>query len=152
MCIVSTFPFLWLHPQHAEVLGLGTEPALHHPPEPQQWQHQILNLLIHKRTPTIFFFFLLLRAKKLHLWHMEVPRLGVESALQLLAYIPLPQQCRIWATSGTCTAAHSNARSLTHKARQGIEPTSSWILVAFVTAESQWELYKLFLWTVKWWM
>ena len=34
----------------------------------------------------------------LHIWHMVVPRLGVELELQLLAY----------------TIAHSNARSLTH--------------------------------------
>ena len=32
--------------------------------------------------PTVFFFFL-----GWHPWHMEVPRLGVESELQLLAYI-----------------------------------------------------------------
>ena len=38
-----------------------------------------------------------LRAKN-KVWHMEVPRLGVESELQLLAYV----------------AAHSNAGSLTH--------------------------------------
>ena len=47
---------------------------------------------------------------------MEVPRLGVESELQLLAY----------------TTAHCNARSLTHWARPGIKPESSWILVGFV--------------------
>ena len=33
-----------------------------------------------------------------HPWHMEVPRLGVQLELQLLAY----------------TTAHGNARSLTH--------------------------------------
>ena len=33
------------HPQHAEVPRLGIEP------EPQQWQHQILNLLSHQGTP-----------------------------------------------------------------------------------------------------
>ena len=34
----------------------------------------------------------------------------------------------------------ANARSLIHRARPGIEPTSSWIPVGFVTAEQQWEL------------
>ena len=34
---------------------------------------------------------------------------------------------------------HSNAGSLTHRARPWIEPTSSWILVRFVTSEPQWE-------------
>ena len=58
-----------------------------------------------------------------HPAHMEVPRLGVKSELQLPAY----------------TTAHGNAESLTHWARPGIEPTSSWVLVGFVTAERQWE-------------
>ena len=44
-----------------------------------------------------------------HLWHMEVPRLRVESELQLPA----------------CTTAHSNAGSLTHWVRPGIESESS---------------------------
>ena len=55
---------------------------------------------------------------------MEVPRLGVKSELQLLAY----------------TTAHSNARSLTHWARPGIKPASSWILVGFITTKPLWEL------------
>ena len=65
---------------------------------------------------------------------MEVPRLG----MQLLAYTtaiamqdpsPVPY-----------TTAHSNAGSLTHWVRPGMEPASSWILVGFVTAEPQQEL------------
>ena len=36
--------------------------------------------------------------------------------------------------------SHSNSESLTHEARPGIEPVSSWILVGFVSAEPQWEL------------
>ena len=59
-----------------------------------------------------------------HLQHMEVPRLGVEPELQLPAY----------------ATAHVNARSLTHCVRPGVEPTSSWIPVRFVTTEPQWEL------------
>ena len=50
---------------------------------------------------------------------MEVPGLGVESELQLLTY---------------ATAA-AMPNPLTHSARPGTEPTSSWILVGFVTAE-----------------
>ena len=38
--------------------------------------------------------------------------------------------------------AHSNTASLTHWARQGIEPVSSWILVRFITAEPPRELLK----------
>ena len=54
-----------------------------------------------------------------HLWHMEVPRLGVEWELQLLAY----------------TTAHGNAGSFTHWVTPGIESTFSWILVKFITTE-----------------
>ena len=60
---------------------------------------------------------------------MEVPRLGVKSELQLLVY----------------ATVHSNARSFTHWSRPGIEATSSWIPVGFVTSVPQQELLKLFL-------
>ena len=53
---------------------------------------------------------------------------------------PQPQQCQIQATSATYTTAHSNTESLTHWAKPGIEPTSSWILVGFVTSEPWQEL------------
>ena len=46
---------------------------------------------------------------QLHLWHMEVPSIGAESALQLQAY----------------TEAWGNTGSLTYLARPGIEPASS---------------------------
>ena len=55
---------------------------------------------------------------------MEDPRLGVQSELQLPAY----------------TTAHSNAGSLPHWARLGIEPVSLWILVRFSSSEPPWEL------------
>ena len=48
---------------------------------------------------------------------------------------PQPQQCQIRAASATYSTAHGNARSLTHRARPGMEPASSWILVGFVTTE-----------------
>ena len=62
--------------------------------------------MLHSQTPTFFFFFLLFLGP-----HMEIPRLGVQSELQLL---PIPQQCRIQALSVTYSTAHSNTRSLTH--------------------------------------
>ena len=40
--------------------------------------------------------------------------------------------------------SHSNAGSLTHWARPGIEPASSWMLVRFVSTEPQWELQGFF--------
>ena len=54
--------------------------------------------------------------------------------------MPQPQQCGIQALFLTYTKAHSNARSLTHWLRPGIEPTSLWILVRFVSTEPQWDL------------
>ena len=45
------------------------------------------------------------------LWHMEIPRLGVELELQLPAYT---MQHQIQAISMTYTTVHSNAGSLTH--------------------------------------
>ena len=46
----------------------------------------------------------------------------------------------IWAASVTYTTAHGSTRSLICWARPGIEAVSLWILVGFVTSESQWEL------------
>ena len=40
--------------------------------------------------------------------------------------------------------SHSNARSLTHGARPGIESATSWILVGFIITEPQWELPAFF--------
>ena len=71
---------------------------------------------------TFFFFFYLLQ---LHLGHMEIPRLGIESGLQLLAYAIAT---RIQAASVTYASAWSNPGFLTHWARLGIEPESSWTL------------------------
>jgi len=61
---------------------------------------------------------------------MEVPRLGVESELQLLATATAMQDPS-W--SATYPKAHGNTRSLTHLGRPGIEPASSWILIRFIT-------------------
>ena len=71
-----------------------------------------------------------------HLQHMEVPRLGVESELQLLAFTTTQDP----SGTATYTTAHGNAGSLTHWVRPRIEPAFSWILVRFITAEPQWEL------------
>ena len=57
--------------------------------------------------------------------HMEVPRLGVKSELQLLAYTTataMPDPTYI--TAHGYTIARGNARSLTLCARPGIEPAS----------------------------
>ena len=46
----------------------------------------------------------------------------------------------IGATASSLCHSHSNARSLTHWVGPGIKPTSSWILVRFISAEPQQEL------------
>ena len=74
-----------------------------------------------------------------HLQHIDVPRLGVESELQLPADT-IATAIRIRATSSTYTTVHGNAGSVTHWARPGIEPLSSWILIRFVTMKPRWEL------------
>ena len=43
--------------------------------------------------------------------------------------------------SETHATAHGNAESITHQARSGIEPVSSWISVGFLTTEPWWELH-----------
>ena len=71
---------------------------------------------------------------------MGVPRLWAELELQLLASVTAT------ATQGPSHICdlHCNSRQpLTHRGRPGIEPTSSWILVGFITTEPQWELQKL---------
>ena len=60
--------------------------------------------------------------------------------------MPQPKQHEIQAFSTTYTATHSNTRSLTHWARPGMKPASSWVLVGFVSTVSQWELIPKFIW------
>ena len=60
---------------------------------------------------------------------MEVPRLGVESELQLPAYAAATAMRRL-NTAVTYTTACSNARSLTHgtRARDQTSQTLCWVL------------------------
>ena len=66
-----------------------------------------------------------------HMQHVEVPRLGVQSELQLMAYTTATAKQDL---SHVCDTAHSNARSLAHRTSPGMEPASSWLLVGFVSA------------------
>ena len=63
----------------------------------------------------------------LHSWHMEVPRSGVESELQLPAY---PTATATRDPSQVCDLPHSSRQCQipTYWARPGIEPASSWIM------------------------
>ena len=74
---------------------------------------------------------------------MEVPRLGVKSELKLPAYTTATAMQDLSCVSATYTTAHGNTESLTHRVRPGIEPSSSWIVVGFVTVEPQQELPKI---------
>ena len=62
---------------------------------------------------------------------MEVPRLGSSWNCSCQS-MPQSQQCQTWATSATYTKGHPYAGSLTHWARSGIKPSTSWALVEFV--------------------
>ena len=83
-----------------------------------------------------FFFFLLFRAT--HVAYRGSQERGWIRPTAAGLYQPQPR--RIWASSSTYTIAPSNAESLTHWARPGIEPSTSWLLVRFTSAVSQWEL------------
>ena len=75
----------------------------------------------------IFFSFCLLG---LHQQHMEVPRLGVESELHLLAYATATAKGDL---SRIYNLHHSSQQCqiLNPLSRPGIKPVSSWMLVGF---------------------
>ena len=78
----------------------------------------------------IFFFFFGFLGP--HPRHMEVPRLGVQSELELLAYTTATAT---WDPSHVCNLHHSSRqRRILNplRVRPGIEPTTSWFLVRFV--------------------
>ena len=93
----------------------------------------------------IYFFFL-----GPHSRHMEVSRLGVKSGARAagLPHNHSNSGSRLHLRS-TYTTAHGNARCLTHWVRPGIEPTSSWILIGFVSTVPQWELPWKYFWTCR---
>jgi len=68
-----------------------------------------------------------------HPWHTEVPRLGVKSELQLLAYATATAASDL---SYVCNLRHSSwqRRILNPLRRPEIEPMTSWFLVGLVSA------------------
>ena len=90
-----------------------------------------------------FFFFFFFGFLGPHLQCMEVPRLGVESELQLPAYTTATA---ILDLSRVCDLHHSSWQHqiLNPLRRPGIEPVSSRTQVRFVTNEPQWELLNTF--------
>ena len=65
-----------------------------------------------------------------HLQHTEIPRLGSNQSHSCQP-IPRPRPYGIRATSSTYATAQGRVGSLTHWARPGFKPASSWILVGF---------------------
>ena len=81
-----------------------------------------------------------------HPWHMEVPGLGVKLELQLPAIATVIAMAT-QDLSCICDLHHSSwqCQILNHWARPGIKIEPSWILVRFITNESQEELlYSVF--------
>ena len=87
---------------------------------------------VHLESRNSFILFICLYILWPHPWHVAAPRLRVELELQLRP-MPQPRQHRTQATSVTYATAFRNTGFLTHWARPGIEPASSWILVGFIT-------------------
>ena len=76
---------------------------------------------------------------------MEVPRPEVKLELTPLARGTATATWGPNCITTYTTAARGNAGSLTHWARPGIEPASSWILVGFISTLPQGELRKTYL-------
>ena len=125
---LTTTSYLPLHPQQPVQHLVCRRHAISQLTKPKPWNSSWgphspwSSASNHSQNPinflSFFHFFFFLGP---HLQHMKVPKLGVKSELQLLAF----------------TRAHSHARSLTHWARPGLEPASSWILAKFISAEPQ---------------
>ena len=89
----------------------------------------------------------------LHLWHMDVLRLGVKSELQLPTYTTATATLDPVA-SVTYTTACRNARSLTQQLTLGMEPESSWTLYQVLNplshkGNSQYVILKILVVTLK---
>ena len=122
---------------HEKVLGPSFKPMPQLWPEPLQWQCQILNPLSHMGTSLEICLFFIFRVSPSAL---EVPGLGLNWSCSRRP-MPGPQPLGIGAMSVTYTTVHGNTRSLTHWARPGIEPPTSWFLDSLTTVP-RWELLK----------
>ena len=89
--------------------------------------------------PCLFKFYFIFVFWGLHLRHMQVPRLGVTLELQL----PVCMTAIATPDPSLVCEAHGNAGSLTHWARPGLVPSSSWMLVGFIASELWQELLRV---------
>ena len=84
----------------------------------------------------LFFFFGPIR-------HMKVPRLGVTLELQLLAHNTATATPDLSCVYDLHHSSQQHHRILNPLSRPGIEASSSWILVRFISAAPRWELHQL---------
>ena len=127
ICIVLPFP-------ECDIVGVIQHVAF------SDWPLLLSNMHVFSLLGYFFFFFFCFLGP--HPQHMEVPRLEVQSELQLLAYSTAIATSNL---SLVCdlhhsTTAQGNARSLTHWARPGIKPVSSRMLVRFISEEPWWQV------------
>ena len=133
-----------LHHSHS---NSGSEQPIYH----SSWQRQILNPLSESRDRTcvfmdasqICFCWATIVTPNFFFFSFRAAPAAYESS-QARGWIGAPSAClhhiRIWAAPETYTTAQGSARSLTHWVRPRMEPTTSWLLVSFVTAEPRQEL------------
>ena len=122
-CCFRIVSVLWL----AFLLAVSKSISLNHLHH-HYWKHFFFTYIFVYFYLFIFIFFIFLGP---HLRHMEIPRLEVESELQLPAYTTPTAMRNL---SHICNLHHSSQQrqSLTHSTRPGIEPMSSWMLVGCV--------------------
>ena len=112
--------------------GIGQLLLYNEQPPKSQWQATIRNLFllmhlwfewIHSDPNDSFFFF------QPHLWHMEIPKPGIKSKLQLQPSLGqhwiLNSLCWGWGQGSKQHCHRDNARSLTHWATAG---TPKWFM------------------------
>ena len=113
-------------------------------------QEPILSPRGHLTMSRDHFFFLIFYFLQPHLLHMEVARGQIRAAAANLHHSHQPHQ--IQAASATYAAACGNSGSLTHWARPGIDPASSWTLCQIPNLLSHnGNYWRYFLIVANWW-
>ena len=85
--------------------------------KPKTWVQNIALYLVIQVFLGVFLFLFLFYFLRPHLWHMEIPRLGAESELQLLAYTTataLPNPSRVCDLCHWSQQCWIEARDQTH--------------------------------------
>ena len=102
-------------PVTVESAGLGfISSTLSHPSQCPQLSAGFQGPVVGLPPDHLFFIFYFFAFLGLHPQHMEVPRLGVQSELQLPAYAPATATSDLSRVCDLHHTAHGDARSLTH--------------------------------------